>query len=98
MNGALTELLIRWCHEKTAHGGSDITLSEIRGSEYWIIDASSKRKNWQSKKWITYHMRETPSFTYCGVGMFETFYIKEKRSDLKRYGAMFVCLQVELFR
>lgn len=43
-------------------------------------------------------MRETPSFTYCGVGMFETFYIKEKRSDLKRYGAMLVCLQVELFR
>ena len=47
MNGALTELLIRWCHEKTAHGGRDITLSEIRSSGYWIIDASSKRKNWQ---------------------------------------------------
>ena len=37
-NGTVTELLIRWCHEKTAYGGRDITLSEIRSSGYWIID------------------------------------------------------------
>ena len=31
-------------------------------------------------------------FTYCGTDMFGPFYIKEKRSVLKRYGAMFTCL------
>ena len=35
---------------------------------------------------------EAPSFTYCGVDMFVPFYIKEKRSELKRYGAMLFCL------
>ena len=38
-NGTVTELLIRWCHEKTAHGGRDITLSEIRSNWYWISNA-----------------------------------------------------------
>ena len=31
-------------------------------------------------------------FTYCGIDMFGPFYTEEKRSELKRYGAMFVCL------
>ena len=35
---------------------------------------------------------EAPPFTYCSIDMFGSFYIKEKRSELKRYGAMFVCL------
>ena len=43
-NGTITELLIRWCHEKTAHGGRDITLNETRSNEYWIIDAKSKTR------------------------------------------------------
>ena len=43
-NGTVTELLIRWCQEKTAHGGRDITLSEIRSNGYWIIDANSKAR------------------------------------------------------
>ena len=35
---------------------------------------------------------EAPPFTYCGIDMFGLFYIKEKRSELRRYGAMFVRL------
>ena len=35
---------------------------------------------------------EAPSFLHCGNDMFEPFYIKEKRPELMRYGAMFVCL------
>ena len=31
---------------------------------------------------------EAPHFRYCGVDKFGAFYIKEKRSELKRYGAM----------
>ena len=43
-NGTVTELLIRWCHEKTAHGGRDITLSEIRSNWYWISNVNSKAR------------------------------------------------------
>ena len=35
---------------------------------------------------------ETPPFTYCGIDMFGPLYIKEKISELKRHGAMFVYL------
>ena len=35
---------------------------------------------------------EDPSFTYCGIDIFGPFHINEKRSQLKRYGAMFVWL------
>ena len=71
-NGTVTELLIRWCHEKTANGGRDITLSEIRSTGYWIIDPNSRTRKiifkfvtcrslqgrLGEKKWLTYHMRE----------------------------------------
>ena len=40
----VTELLMRGCHEKTAHGGGDITLSEIKSIGYWIIDTNSMIK------------------------------------------------------
>ena len=35
---------------------------------------------------------EAPPFTYCGVDIFGPFLIKERRSELKRYGALFTCL------
>ena len=31
-------------------------------------------------------------FTYCGLDMFGPFIIRERRSDLKRYGIIFTCL------
>ena len=34
---------------------------------------------------------EAAPFTYCGVDMFESLIIKERRSELKRYGALFTC-------
>ena len=37
-------------------------------------------------------MREAPPFTYCGVDMFGPFIIKERRSEIKRYGILFTCL------
>ena len=35
---------------------------------------------------------EAPPFTYCGVDLFGPFLVKERRSELKRYGALFTCL------
>ena len=34
---------------------------------------------------------EAAPFTYCGVDMFGPLIIKERRSELKRYGALFTC-------
>ena len=34
---------------------------------------------------------EVPPFTHCGVDMFEPYTIRERRSDLKRYCALFIC-------
>ena len=37
-------------------------------------------------------LAEEPPFTFCGVDMFGPFIIKERRSQFKRYGAMFTYL------
>ena len=37
-------------------------------------------------------LEETPPFTYCAVDYFGPFYIRLKRSDIPRYGAIFTCL------
>ena len=39
-SGKVTELLIRWCHQKTAHSGRNMSLNEIRSSEYWVMQGS----------------------------------------------------------
>jgi len=33
----ITQLLVRYCHERTAHQGKNDTIAEIRASGYWII-------------------------------------------------------------
>ena len=33
--------------------------------------------------------KEVPLFTYCGVNMFDPCFFKERRSRLKRHGALF---------
>ena len=42
--GKLTEMIIRWCHQKAAHSGRNVTLSEIRTSGYWVIQGNSAVK------------------------------------------------------
>ncbi|XP_066919725.1 uncharacterized protein [Clytia hemisphaerica] len=37
-------------------------------------------------------LEPSPPFTYCGLDMFGPFIIRERRSDLKRYGIIFTCL------
>ena len=37
-------------------------------------------------------VNEAPPFTYCGIDLFGPFIVKERQSDMKRYGALFTCL------
>ena len=107
--GHLTQLIVRWCHEKTAHSGRNMTLTEIRSSGYLVMQGNSVVKGLISKCVTCRRLRgkvgeqimadlpadrtkEAPPFTYCGVDMFGPFEIKERRTILKRYGALFICL------
>ena len=37
-------------------------------------------------------VKEAPPFTYCSVDLFKPFFVKERRSEMKRYEALFACL------
>ena len=107
--GHITNLIIRWCHEKTVHSGRNMALTEIRSFRYWVMQGNSVVKGLISKCIICPRLRgkvgeqimadlppdrtkKEPSFTYCVVYMFGPFEIKERRTTLKRYGALFIRL------
>ena len=103
--GKQTEMIIRWCHQKTAHSGRNVTLNEIRTSGYWVIQGNSAVKEIISRcvtcRRLTGKVGEQimedlpqnlPPFTYCGVDMFGPFEIKERKNNLKQYGVLFTCL------
>ena len=37
----ITELIIRWCHDKVAHAGRGININQIRSSGFWMISCNS---------------------------------------------------------
>ena len=37
-------------------------------------------------------VKEAPPFTYCSVDLFGPFFVKERRSEMKRHEALFTCL------
>lgn len=43
----------------------------------------------------TKRIEETPPFTYVGCDIFGPFLIKERRMELKRYGAIFTCMALK---
>ena len=83
-------------HEKLAHWGRGSTLNEIRSWGYYVASPNSQTRKMGGKIKMTdlavKRITRSSSLTYCGVNMFWPFLIREKRSDLKRYGAMFTCL------
>ena len=40
----LTEMIIKWCHQKTAHSRRNVTLNKIRTSGHWVIQGNSAMK------------------------------------------------------
>ncbi|XP_057305339.1 uncharacterized protein LOC130642266 [Hydractinia symbiolongicarpus] len=85
-NSKITELIVRWCHEKVAHSGRGMTLNELCGN------GRGKVGNQLMGNLPKERLQSEPPFTYCGVDMFGPFVIKVRRNELKRYGAMFTCL------
>ena len=105
----VTDLVLKWCHGKCAHGGRGAALNELRRSGYWVVNGNSavrsklfkciQCRRLRGKLGIqkmadlpSSRLMEVPPFTYCGVDMFGPFIIKQRRSEVKRYGAMFTCV------
>lgn len=105
----ITNLIISHFHQKAAHQGRESTLSKIRASGYWIINARSCVSSLIYKCVTCKKLRAVPKvpqmadlpesrvtpqppFTSCGVDCFGPFLVKERRSEIKRYGLMVTCL------
>ena len=37
----ITEVIVRWCHQRVAHAGRGLTINEIRSSGFWIRNCNS---------------------------------------------------------
>ena len=56
-NSEIVVMIIRWCHEKVAHFGRDITMNYIRSSGFWNINCNAAVRSYISKC-VTYrHLR-----------------------------------------
>ncbi len=69
--------------------------SEVSSLIYKCIKCRKLRKCNQEQKMADLppeRMETTPPFTYSGMDCFGTFYVKEGRRELKRYGLLFTCM------
>jgi len=96
-----------WCHIEVSHGGRGLTLIRHEGfwiingnsvtrnliSKCVVCRKFHGRLGQQKMASIPSERTEVvPPFTYCGVDMFGPFNVKQKRSVVKRYCALFTCL------
>ena len=108
-DGKVATLIIQHHHKMAAHGGSGITLNQVRSSGYWIVGANLAVKNFiyrcvdcerlrgrfgeqKMEDLPACRLTETAPFRHCGVDIFDPFIVKQRRSEVKRYGTMFTCM------
>ena len=36
-DGNIPRLIVEWCHKKVVHGGSRLTINEIRSNGFWVV-------------------------------------------------------------
>ena len=53
----ISQLIIRYYHEKTVHSGRRMAINEIRNAGYWIINCNSAVKSLTAKYVICRHLR-----------------------------------------
>ena len=106
--GHVTELIIRNCHERLAHAGRNHVLSLVREKFWVISANSAVRRcinkcvtckrlrgpcmEQQMADLPGNRLIEAPPFTFTGVDFFGPFLIKDRRSNVKRYGVLFTSL------
>ena len=104
----ITTLIIRDIHKRLGHAGRGHVLAVLREKYWVIgasaavrhclhkcvfcrrfraVPAEQRMANLPKER-----VNPAPPFTYVGVDYFGPFHIKERRSVLKRYGALFTCL------
>ena len=108
-DGRLTEMIVQEAHEKTGHSGRQMVLASVR-KRFWILKGSScvrkvlghctvcrRHRNPESQKMADLPAERVaiePAFTHTGMDYFGPFYVKQNRSQVKRYGVIFTCLSV----
>nr|XP_009861196.1 uncharacterized protein LOC104266507 [Ciona intestinalis] len=105
--GHIAELIIRTHHKDVNHMGRGITHNHIRQNGYWWIlcsclllylnvlladEHAGHQRRAEDGGFASRSYRTKSPFTYSAVDFFGPFYIKERRSILKRYGVVFTCM------
>ena len=85
----ITKAIVIWSHEAVGHGGRGLTLNNLRKNGIWVLSANAVVRRIINKRVTCRKLRG--KLTYCGVDMFGSFTIRERRSDLKQYCALFTC-------
>ena len=107
-NSHITDQLSQFCHAKMRHMGRGTIQNEPRQRGYWFVgrsvsDRISKCVTCSKLRGpaipedaledlSTDRVEPSPHFLYWAVGFFGPFLIKERRSELKRYGVIFTCM------
>ena len=103
-SGYVTELILRYYHNKVEHLGRGITINELRANGFSALVARLIRKCVTCNKLRAtaqeQRMSDLPEdrvkpshpFLYSAVDYFGPYIIKERRKEIKRYGVLFTCM------
>ncbi|XP_072174577.1 uncharacterized protein [Diadema setosum] len=88
----ISTLLIRDCHQRTQHMGRGITHNELRQKGLGDRRLRGQLSQQKMAELPEERVEPSPPFSYCAVDYFGPFLIKERRSEVKRYGVLFTCM------